>query len=99
MTYEILIDELVLKDDFKRIEIHHQKRIIKTIRERLRQNPEKHGQPLRGDLKGLWKLRVGEFRVIYEIRKAEIVVMVIKVGVRRNAEVCRAALKRLKWGQ
>jgi len=47
----------------------------------------------------LWTLRVGEFRVIYEIRKAEIVVMVIKVGLRRKAEACRAVLKRLKRGQ
>jgi hypothetical protein len=35
VTYAVLIDELVLRDDFKGIELHHQRKIIKTIRERL----------------------------------------------------------------
>ena len=96
LTYAILIDELVLTDDFKRIEIHHQKRILKTIRKRLGTDPEKCGRPLRGDLKGLWKLRVGEFHVIYEIQKEQVVVYVIKIGLRRNDEVYRAVLKRLR---
>ncbi|MBP1770030.1 MAG: plasmid stabilization system protein [Candidatus Aminicenantes bacterium] len=94
MAYEILIDELVLTDDFKRIELHHQQRILKAIRERLGTDPEKCGRPLRGELKGLWKLRVGEFRVIYEIQKEQVVVYVIKIGLRRNDEVYRAVLKR-----
>jgi len=96
VTYEVLIDELVLKDDFKRIELHHQRKILKVIRERLSTEPEMYGQPLRGDLKGLWKLRVGEFRVIYEIQKEQVVVYVIKIGLRRNDDVYRAVLKRLR---
>jgi mRNA interferase RelE/StbE len=96
VTYEVLIDELVLKDDFKGIELHHQRKIIKAIRERLRMEPEKYGKPLRGDLKGYWKLRVGEYRVIYEILKEQVVVYVIKVGLRRNEEVYRSVLKRLR---
>ena len=96
VTYEVLIDEFVLKDDFKSIELHNQKKIIKAIRERLSTEPEKYGQPLRGDLKGYWKLRVGEYRVIYEILKDRVVVYVIKVGLRRNDEVYRAVLKRLR---
>ncbi len=94
--YEVLIDELVIKDDFKRIDLQHQRKIVRAIRERLATNPEKYGEPLRGDLKGYWKLRVGEFRVIYEIRKEQVVVYVIKVGLRRNEEVYQAVLKRLR---
>jgi len=33
--------------------------------------------------------------VIYEIRKEDVVVLVVKVGLRRNDEVYRAVLKRL----
>jgi mRNA interferase RelE/StbE len=95
VTYAVLIDELVLKDDFKGIELHHQRKIIKTIRERLSTEPDRYGQPLRGELKGYWKLRVDKFRVIYEIRKEDVVVYVVKVGLRRNDEVYRAVLKRL----
>ena len=95
MTYAVLIDELVFQDDFKGIELHHQRKIIKTIRERLSTEPDRYGEPLRGELKGYWKLRAGEFRVIYEIRKEDVVVLVVKVGLRRNDEVYRAVLKRL----
>ncbi|OGD20274.1 MAG: hypothetical protein A2W03_04395 [Candidatus Aminicenantes bacterium RBG_16_63_16] len=95
MTYAVLIDELVFKDDFKGIELRHQRKIIKTIRERLSTEPDRYGEPLRGELKGYWKLRVGEFRVIYEIRKEDVVALVVKVGLRRNDEVYRAVLKRL----
>jgi mRNA interferase RelE/StbE len=95
VTYAVLIDELVLKDDFKGIELHHRGKIIKAIRERLSTEPDRYGQPLRGELKGYWKLRVGEFRVIYEIRKEDVVVLVVKVGLRRNDDVYRAVLKRL----
>lgn len=96
VIFEVLIDELVLKDDFKNIDLQHQRKIVKAIRERLSTDPEKYGEPLRGDLKGYWKLRVGEFRVIYEIRKEQVIVCVIKVGLRRNDEVYRAVLKRLR---
>ena len=96
MIYEVLIDELVLKNDLERIELHHQRRILKAIRERLGADPEKHGRPLRGELKGLWKLRVGEYRVIYEIDRGRVAAHVIKVGFRRNSEAYRAVLKRLR---
>jgi mRNA interferase RelE/StbE len=95
VAYSVLIDELVLRDDFEKIEPHSQKRILKAIRERLSTDPERYGSPLRGELKGYWKLRVGEFRVIYEIQKARIIVCVVKVGRRRNEEVYREVLKRL----
>lgn len=36
----------------------------------------------------LWRIRVGDYRVIYEVRDAILVVLVIKVGHRR--EVYRA---------
>ena len=94
--YEVLIDELVLSDDFKKIGLHHQRKIVRVIRERLTKDPEKYGEPLRGDLKGYWKLRVGEFRVIYEIDRGQVVVHVVKVGFRRDDEAYRAALKRLR---
>jgi mRNA-degrading endonuclease RelE of RelBE toxin-antitoxin system len=49
---------------------------------------------LRGELKGFWKLRVGQFRVIYEVQEDEVVVSIVVVGFRRDEEVYRAALGR-----
>ena len=39
---------------------------LKKIKEKLKENPE-YGKPLRGRLHGLWQLRIGSFRVWYEI--------------------------------
>jgi mRNA interferase RelE/StbE len=93
--YKVLIDELVFKVDFRRIDLVDQKKIIRAIRERLAMKPESYGRPLKGELKGYWKLRIGEHRVIYEIQKAQVTVYVVKVGFRRNDEVYRSVLKRL----
>jgi mRNA interferase RelE/StbE len=92
VTYGILVDELVLKKDFRKIGLEDQRKIIRAIRQRLATRPKDYGEPLRGELKGFWKLRVGQFRVIYEIHEDQVVVSVIMVGFRRDEEVYRAAL-------
>lgn len=94
--YAVLIDVLVFAEDFKEIHKADQQKILKAIRKKLAVEPEKYGKPLSGSLKGLWKLRVGPFRVIYAIKKVELSVYVAKVGFRRDAEVYREILKRLK---
>lgn len=94
--YNVLIDELVFAEDFKRIDRRDQQKIIKTIRKKLTTEPEKYGKPLSAPLKGFWKLKVGQYRIIYKIEKAKILVWVIKVGFRRNEEVYSQVLKRFK---
>lgn len=94
--YTVLIDELVFKKDFKGIDNPDQQKIIKAIRKKLTIGPERYGEPLKGDLKGLWKLRVGQCRIVYEIQTDKIQVYVIKVGFRRDEEVYKEAIKRLK---
>ena len=95
MTYRIVVDELVLKRDFRKIGPEDQRKIIRAIRQRLATRPKDYGEPLRGEPKGFWKLRVGQFRVIYEIHEDQVIVSVIMVGFRRDEEVYRAALGRL----
>lgn len=97
--YEVLIDELVFKEDFKTIDYPDRQRIIRAIRKKLSFEPESYGQRLRGGLSGLWKLRVGRFRVIYEVRKDKVLVYVIKVGFRRDDEVYIETLKRIRQGK
>jgi mRNA interferase RelE/StbE len=94
--YIVLIDELVFKEDFRKIDKADQQKIIKAIRKKLTRDPEGFGAPLRGGLKGLWKLRVGQYRVVYEIKKNEILVYVVKVGFRRDEEVYREVMKRYR---
>jgi mRNA interferase RelE/StbE len=42
----------------------------------------RQAKPLHGSLKGRWRLRVGDYRVIYEIRDDVLVVLAISVGIR-----------------
>jgi mRNA interferase RelE/StbE len=45
-------------------------------------NPRLHGAPLSGGLKGLWKYRVGDYRLICELKDDVLVILIIKIGHR-----------------
>jgi mRNA interferase RelE/StbE len=60
--------------------------ILKYLRERIatKEDPRRFGHALLGDLKGLWRYRVDDYRIVAEIRDNEILVLVVAVGHRRN---------------
>jgi len=94
--WSVKFHPLVLKEDFKKIDPESQKKIVKQIAKKLRIDPEKYGKALSGELHGYWRLRVGDYRVIYRIIKDRIEVLVVKVGIRRDLEVYEKFLLRLK---
>ena len=53
------------------------KRIKKAIETRLTSQPEKYGSPLRKTLKGYWKMRVGDYRIIFRVSADEIIIFAI----------------------
>jgi mRNA interferase RelE/StbE len=60
-----------------------QKRIVRAV-ELLADNPRPHGVvKIAGD-DNLWRIRVGDFRVVYEIHDRVLLVMVLHVGHRRE---------------
>lgn len=63
-----------------------QANIRRYLRERLAtdEDPRRFGDPLRRDLAGLWKYRVGAYRVICEIQNDKLLVLVIRIGHRRK---------------
>lgn len=70
-------------------------RIRRAIEDRLAQDPVSYGQRLRKDLAGSWKLRVGDYRVVYEIDAAVQEVRVLRVAHRKEAyEVAPRRMKR-----
>jgi len=79
--YNILFDKKAL-DFFKKLDKSIQERIGKKIQE-LAGNP-RLGVPLIGNLAGLWKLRIGDYRVIYKIIEGNLVILVLKIGHRKN---------------
>jgi mRNA interferase RelE/StbE len=73
-------------EDLRRLDQGVQRRILKYLKERLAttQNPRRFGKPLTGDLKSLWRYRVGDFRLVCDVREDRLVVLVLRVGHRRN---------------
>ena len=81
--YQIRYLAHVVEYDLPNIDASVRKRIFRAI-EKLSKAPEAFGEPLRHDLKGFYKFRVGDWRVIYEIRQNEMIILVIKIGHRRE---------------
>jgi len=63
-----------------------QKSILQFLRERIQiaADPRQLGKPLHGDKKGLWRYRVGDYRLICDIRDERIVVLVLRIGHRKD---------------
>ncbi|MPZ86331.1 MAG: type II toxin-antitoxin system mRNA interferase toxin, RelE/StbE family [Actinophytocola sp.] len=57
---------------------------IKTGTEALRENQRPAGVKSLAGKHGLWRIRIGDYRVVYEIRDNELLVLVIRVAHRRE---------------
>lgn len=82
MDYKLLFDDKV-KKDLRKIDKTWQKKILKEIRTKLIKDPYK-GKKLVGELSAFYRLRVGDYRVIYEIVEKEVLVTVIKIKHRKE---------------
>ncbi|VVP45219.1 hypothetical protein PS880_05060 [Pseudomonas fluorescens] len=62
------------------------KRILDFMDERVsgRDDPRAAGKALTGPLGGLWRYRVGDFRVICDIQDGALRVLVLQLGNRRD---------------
>lgn len=96
MSWNVLFHPLVLSKDISSLDKSDRTRIFKAIRKKLTTDPERYGEPLRKELFGYWKLRVGAFRVIYKIAKKTVTVLIMKIGFRRNSQVYTEMAGRVK---
>jgi mRNA interferase RelE/StbE len=82
MTFKVIWDTATAKD-FRRINVSEAQRIIKKVEAVLSKN-SRAGIALKGNFAGLYRYRVGDYRVIYEIREKELVIIIVKVGHRKD---------------
>ena len=82
MSFSIRIKESAAKE-LRRISRPDRTRIVAAI-DRLAELPHL-GATLKGDLRGLRRLRVGDYRILYEIEDDELIVLVVRVAHRREA--------------
>ncbi len=47
-------------------------------------SPRSIGKALQGDLKGLWRYRVGDYRLICQIKDSQLIILVVEIGHRKD---------------
>ena len=91
MSFTLRYHPAVRSDDLPLIDRKMRDRIRKAIEERLQTLPHEYGEPLRKTLKGYWKLRVGDYRVVFKIMKSEVWIL----GIRHRKEIYKDIDKRM----
>ncbi|WP_204305172.1 type II toxin-antitoxin system RelE family toxin [Desulfurobacterium thermolithotrophum] len=92
MNYKVLYHHKI-PEDLREISSETKKRIKSAIENKLMTFPEKYGIPLRKNLKGFWKLRVGDYRIVFKINRAEKEIYILAILHRRK--VYEIAKKRI----
>ena len=81
MSYSIRIKRSAAKQ-LSRLSPDVRRRLVEAI-DRLAQEPLA-GSALKGEFSGLRRLRVGQYRIIYEAHHGELTVLVVRVGHRQS---------------
>lgn len=83
MTRQITFEESA-KKELLALDRTAQTEIVKYLRSRIAvdQDPRRFGGPLRKELAGLWKYRIGNYRVICDIKDQEVTVLIVRIGHR-----------------
>lgn len=91
MSFTLRYHPAIRSDDLPLIDRKMKDRIRRAIEERLQTLPHEYGEPLRKTLKGYWKLRVGDYRVVFKIMKSEVWIL----GIRHRKEIYKDIDKRM----
>ncbi len=85
MAWTIEFDERARKD-LRRLDTVVQKSILRYLRQRVAvaADPRRLGKPLHGEFAGLWRYRVGDWRLVCRIEDRRLVVLVLTVVHRRE---------------
>jgi mRNA interferase RelE/StbE len=72
--------------DLRKLGAEAERAILRYLRQRIAtsEDPRRFGRALTGDLKGLWRYRVGAYRIVAAIEEDRFVVLVVTVGHRRE---------------
>lgn len=82
MAFTVTYHPDVRSIDLPGINARMRERIRGAIESRLVKAPQEYGVPLRKNLRGYWKLRVGDYRVVFKIDGE--VVYVLGIRHRKN---------------
>lgn len=85
MNWVYRFDDRALKE-LRKLGKNARREIIAYLDERIagEGDPRRFGKGLKADLAGLWRYRVGDYRILCQIRDGELLVLVVAVGHRRD---------------
>jgi len=81
MSYSISIKESAFKA-LSKIDKPQRLRLIDAI-EKLKINPTA-GSVLKGEFTGLRRIRIGNYRIVYEVQNEQLVILVIRIAHRKE---------------
>ena len=69
-----------------KLDHQNRKRISRYIRKTIAslENPRTRGEAMSANYAGYWRYRIGDYRVICEIKDEKVIVLVVKLGHRRQ---------------
>jgi len=72
--------------EFRKLGEAARRAILKYLRERIAtaDDPRRFGKPLTGGLKGLWRYRVSDYRIVAKIEDSRLLVLVVTLGHHRH---------------
>lgn len=85
MKYSVNFDKKALKE-FRKLDKPVQKRIVTWLEQHISgsENPRLLGKALEGNFNTLWRYRVGNYRIIADIKDDEFIVLIVKTGKRND---------------
>lgn len=85
MSWDYRVSERALKD-LRKLGPDAARRVLDFLDGRIRnaEDPRTFGKALRGELGEFWRYRVGDFRILWKLEDEVWIVLVVKVGHRRN---------------
>jgi mRNA interferase RelE/StbE len=77
VAYVLRYHPKIVDEDLPKMPANIRERLVLSLETRLATNPERYGAPLRGPLRGYWKLRVGDYRAVFRIGGNEVWILAI----------------------
>ena len=84
MKFEIFWADKKAQKQFDSLSPFVKNRITKAIKDLLSEPKPQNSKKLSGNLKGVWRLRCGDYRILYDIDEKSKKVILLNIGHRRN---------------
>ncbi len=85
MSYKIEFSDIAVKN-LRKMDSASRKKVLEYIKDVISKvdNPRLIGKSLVGNLKGLWRYRTGNFRILCQITDQQMLILIVKIAHRKD---------------